>query len=93
MHNMVFLFDADNTLLGNDRIQHDLSGHRVTTYGQAARDRYGSLFGDLRGTLGYADYLGALQRYRLEDMHDPKIPRMANFLSIIHSPNGCILAR
>jgi hypothetical protein len=32
--------------------------------------------GDLRriaGELGYADYLGALERYRLEDLHDPRV--------------------
>lgn len=81
MHDIVFLFDVDNTLLDNDRVQYDLSDHLATTYGQAARDRYWSLFEDLRGTLGYADYLGALQRYRLEDLHDPKILRMTNWLA------------
>jgi FMN phosphatase YigB (HAD superfamily) len=81
MHDVVFLFDVDNTLLDNDRVQHDLSEHLATDYGRDARDRYWALFEDLRGTLGYADYLGALQRYRLEDLHNPKILRIANWLA------------
>jgi FMN phosphatase YigB (HAD superfamily) len=81
MHDVVFLFDVDNTLLDNDHVQRDLSAHLSANYGQVAHDRYWSLFEDLRGTLGYADYLGALQRYRLEDLHNPKVLRIANWLA------------
>jgi FMN phosphatase YigB (HAD superfamily) len=81
MHDVAFLFDVDNTLLDNDWVQRDLSEHLVTEYGQHARDRYWALFEDLRATLGYADYLGALQRYRLEDLHNPKVLRIANWLA------------
>jgi FMN phosphatase YigB (HAD superfamily) len=81
MQDIVFLFDVDNTLLDNDQVQHDLREHLVMQYGQTANDRYWALFEDLRGTLGYADYLGALQRYRLEDLHNPKILRIANWLA------------
>ncbi len=77
----MFLFDVDNTLLDNDQVQRDLSEHLVTNYGPLARDRYWSLFEDLRSSLGYADYLGALQRYRLEDLHNPKVLRIANWLA------------
>jgi len=77
----VCLFDVDNTLLDNDRIQRDLSAHLAATYGEAARDRYSALFEELRQSLGYADYLGALQRYRLETLHDPRVLRIANFLA------------
>jgi len=80
MHDLVFLFDVDNTLLDNDHAQRDLSEHFITHFGQDARDRYWALFEDLRSTLGYADYLGALQRYRLEDLHNPKVLRIANWL-------------
>ncbi len=80
MQDVVFLFDVDNTLLDNDHVQRDLSEHLATHYGQAAHDRYWALFEDLRGTLGYADYLGTLQRYRLEDLHNPKVLRIANWL-------------
>ena len=81
MDDLVFLFDVDNTLLDNDRIQRDLSEHLADNYGQEARDRYWALFEDLRGSLGYADYLGTLQRYRLEQLHDPKVLRIANWLA------------
>lgn len=81
MNELVFLFDVDNTLLDNDHVQHDLSAHLEQHYGEKARDRYWALFEELRGQLGYADYLGALQRYRLEDMHDPRVLRIANWLA------------
>jgi FMN phosphatase YigB (HAD superfamily) len=80
MHDVVFLFDVDNTLLDNDQLSRDLSAHLATHYGQVAHDRYWALFEDLRASLGYADYLGALQRYRLEDLHNPKVLRIANWL-------------
>ena len=81
MHDVVFLFDVDNTLLDNDRVQRDLSAHLLADYGQAAHDRYWALFEELRGTLGYADHLGTLQRYRLEYLHNPKVLRIANWLA------------
>jgi len=81
MHDVVFLFDVDNTLLDNDHVQRDLNQHLASEYGPEARDRYWALFEDLRGSLGYADYLGALQRYRLEDLHNPKVLRIANWLA------------
>src|SRR4051794_6800854 len=81
MNDIVFLFDLDNTLLDNDHVQRDLSEHLETTYGETARDRYWVIFEELRSSLGYADYLGALQRYRLEDLHNPKVLRMANWLA------------
>jgi hypothetical protein len=61
----VFLFDVDNTLLNNDGVQEDLSAHLEAEFGGAARDRYWTIFETLRSELGYADYLGALQRYRV----------------------------
>src|SRR5271157_5349 len=80
MDDLVFLFDVDNTLLDNDRIQDDLSAHIAACHGQAARDRYWAIFEELRRELGYADYLGALERYRLEELHDPRILRMSSWL-------------
>lgn len=79
MHDTVFLFDVDNTLLDNDRVQADLHVH--IEHGIAARDRYWEIFEGLRNELGYADYLGALERYRLEDMHDPRLLRISNWLA------------
>ena len=76
----VFLFDVDNTLLDNDRIQADMGAHLARYYGKGVRDRFWEIFEQLRVELGYADYLGALERYRLEAMHEPRILRLANWL-------------
>jgi FMN phosphatase YigB (HAD superfamily) len=76
----VFLFDVDNTLLDNDRVQADMDVHLAKYYGQATRDRFWEIFEALRSELGYADYLGALERYRLEALHDPALLRMGNWL-------------
>jgi hypothetical protein len=80
-HDTVFLFDVDNTLIDNDRVQADLGQHLLDEYGVVARDRYWALFEELRSELGYADYLGALQRYRNEDLHDPRVLRISNWLA------------
>ena len=77
---VVFLFDVDNTLIDNDRVQADLSEHLEQSYGAATRDRYWEIFEQLRSELGYADYLGALERYRMEDLHRPELLRMSNWL-------------
>ena len=76
----IFLFDVDNTLLDNDAIQDDLSAHLEREAGLANRNRYWEIFEELRAELGYADYLGALQRYRLEHLEDPQLPQVAFFL-------------
>jgi hypothetical protein len=80
MHDIVFLFDVDNTLLDNDRVQDDLSEHLAQNYGVAARDRYWEILRALAEELGYNDYLGALERYRLEAMHCPKVLLMSSWL-------------
>jgi FMN phosphatase YigB (HAD superfamily) len=77
---VVFLFDVDNTLLDNDRVEDDLRHHLEKEFGAESRERYFAIFEELRSELGYADYLGALQRYRLEDLCDPRILRMSSFL-------------
>jgi len=76
----VFLFDVDNTLLNNDAVQDDLGDHLEREFGRAKRDRYWAIFEELRAQLGYADYLGALQRYRLENLDDPQLLLMSSFL-------------
>jgi FMN phosphatase YigB (HAD superfamily) len=77
---IVFLFDVDNTLIDNDRVQAHLSEHLEQTYGTTTRNRYWEIFEDLRSELGYADYLGALERYRTEDLHRPEVLRMSSWL-------------
>ena len=77
---VVFLFDVDNTLLDNDRVQADLKEHLAETYGPATRDRYWDILEELRQELGYVDYLGALERYRVEALHRPEVLRMSSWL-------------
>lgn len=77
---VAFLFDVDNTLLDNDAIRSDLHQHLGSECGGDARDRYWALFEELREELGYADYLGALQRYRREAMTEPRLLLMSSFL-------------
>lgn len=79
-HDIVFLFDVDNTLLDNDRVIADLRNHLERTFGTDHRDRYFAIFEQLRAELGYADYLGALQRFRLESLDDPSLLMMSAFL-------------
>ena len=67
---LVFLVDVDNTLLDNDRFQHDLRAHLAQVAGPQARDRYWAIQEGLFRTLGYRDYLGAFQTYRLERPDD-----------------------
>jgi hypothetical protein len=78
--NVVFLFDVDNTLIDNDRVQAHLKEHLEQTYGVATRDRYWEILEELRNELGYVDYLGALERYRIEAMHRPEVLRMSSWL-------------
>ena len=80
MNDLVFLFDVDNTLLDNDRVQADLSAHLTEAYGADAGNLYWDIFEKLRQELGYADYLGALERFRLEKVHDPRVLRMSSWL-------------
>jgi FMN phosphatase YigB (HAD superfamily) len=79
-NDLVFLLDVDNTLLDNDGVQDDLRNHLAKEFGAGARDRYWALFEELRQQVGYADYLGALQRYRLEHTHEPRLLLMSSFL-------------
>jgi FMN phosphatase YigB (HAD superfamily) len=81
---VVFLLDVDNTLLDNDRVIADLRGHLEREFGAASAERYWAIFESLRSELGYADYLGALQRYRLDaelgQGNDLRLLQMSAFL-------------
>jgi len=76
----VFLFDVDNTLLDNDRVTADLKRYLEANVGPERSLRYWQLFESIRSELGYADYLGALQRYRLEHLHEPNLLAVSYFL-------------
>ncbi|MDZ4865083.1 MAG: HAD family hydrolase [Gemmatimonadota bacterium] len=77
---VVFLLDVDNTLLDNDRIVDDLKRLLTREGGPERAERYWAIFEEHRRALGYADYLGALQHYRLEDPRDPHLLAIASFL-------------
>jgi hypothetical protein len=80
MSPVVFLLDVDNTLLDNDAVQVDLKNHLEEQLGAAGRDRYWAILEELRGSLGYVDYLGALQRYREKNECEPGLLKMSSFL-------------
>ena len=77
---IVFLFDVDNTLLDNDRIAEDLKNHLEQAVGHQGQEQYWSIFEQLRAELGYADYLGTLQRYRLKYPRDLHVLTVSSFL-------------
>lgn len=77
---VVFLVDVDNTLLDNDRVVADLMKHLSAEVGRRRQRRYWDIFEQLRGELGYADYLGALQRYRVENPRDPHLLTVSTFM-------------
>ena len=78
--NTVFFFDVDNTLLDNDRVADDLKRYLIEKVGASSAQRYWEIFEQLRTELGYADYLGALQRYRVERPRDPKLLAVSHFM-------------
>jgi len=79
-HPIVFLIDVDNTLLDNDAIQQDLRDHIERTFGLGARERYWRILEDRSAELGYRDYIGALQRYRIEHPLEVELVSMSSFL-------------
>lgn len=81
---VVFLFDVDNTLLDNDRVTADMQKHLSSHIGSEQNKKYWQIFERLREELGYADYLGTLQRYRVAFPHEPNLLGISHFL--IHYP-------
>jgi FMN phosphatase YigB (HAD superfamily) len=84
MTDTVFLLDVDNTLLDNDAVIGDLRRHLVDAFGPECDRRYWQIFEELRKELGYADYLGALQRYRIEHPRELYVLQISLFL--LHYP-------
>jgi FMN phosphatase YigB (HAD superfamily) len=79
-HRVVFLFDVDNTLLDNDRVTRDLRNYLEREVGPERNEHYWQIFEQLRTELGYADYLGALQRYRIQYPHDTHLLAVSTYL-------------
>ncbi|MDQ6785326.1 MAG: HAD family hydrolase [Acidobacteriota bacterium] len=80
MDKIVFLFDVDNTLIDNDRVSRDLRGFLEKEVGAKRNNHYWEIFEKLRRELGYADYLGALQRYRIENPYDSHLLAVSTYL-------------
>jgi len=76
----VFLLDVDNTLLDNDAVADDLRRHITDAFGAERQERYWQFFEELRQELGYADYLGALQRFRIAYPHETRLLEISSFL-------------
>ncbi len=76
----VFLFDVDNTLLDNDRVTTDLRRYLDKEVGMKRSELYWDIFEELRNELGYADYLGALQRYRISHPYDSHLLAVSTYL-------------
>jgi hypothetical protein len=72
-HDVVVLVEVDNTLLGSDRLERELRQHLDHSFGDARSAHCWEIFEALRTELGYADYLGALQQYRIEYPRDPHL--------------------
>jgi FMN phosphatase YigB (HAD superfamily) len=81
---VVFLLDVDNTLLDNDRVSADLRAYLTQAFGAERQARYWAIFEELRAQVGYADYLGALQRYRSENPRDPHLLELSYYLVDYH---------
>jgi hypothetical protein len=77
---LVFLFDVDNTLLDNDRVTADLKRDLLEQVGPERQQCYWDIFEQLRTELGYADYLGALQRYRTQYPREPGLLTVSHFM-------------
>jgi len=77
---VVYLLDVDNTLFDSDRLIVDLMRYLDETVGHECQQHYWTIFDRLREELGYADYLGALQRYRAEYPRDPRLLTLSSFL-------------
>ena len=77
---VAFLFDVDNTLLDNDSVAADLQRHLAGEVGAEGAREYWRIFEELRTELGYADYLGALQRYRTQHPRDLHLLTVSHFM-------------
>lgn len=87
MKKLVFFFDVDNTLLDNDRVSEDLRNFLEKEIGVKRANRYKEIFEEMRVELGYADYLGALQKYRVENPYDSHVLAVSTFLVNYHFAN------
>ena len=79
-HQVIFLFDVDNTLLDNDRMKGDLSAHVEAVFGKKADEQLWALYEEERAKHGYADFLGTLEKFRLAHLEYPRVLRFSNWV-------------
>lgn len=79
-HQVIFLFDVDNTLLDNDRMKSDLGDYVSQTFGEGAREQLWALYEEERAKHGYADFLGTLEKFRLAHLEDARVLRLSNWV-------------
>jgi FMN phosphatase YigB (HAD superfamily) len=84
VRDVVFLLDVDNTLLDHDLVIEDYRRHMVEAFGPVLERRYWDIFEEYRREVGYADYLGALQRFRIENPREPCL--LGASLYLLHYP-------
>ena len=76
----VFLVDVDNTLFDNDGFARDLGAELQRSFGDEGRQCYFDIYEALRAAVGYADYIGALQRFRQGRETHPGMLRIGAWL-------------
>jgi FMN phosphatase YigB (HAD superfamily) len=70
---VAYLIDVDNTLLDNGVVIADLRRNLRETLGREGELRYWQIFEELFHEPGFADYLGAFNRYSVEHPRDPRL--------------------
>jgi FMN phosphatase YigB (HAD superfamily) len=79
-HQVIFLFDVDNTLLDNDHMKRDLGDYVNRTFGPGAENELWTMYEEERVKHGYADFLGTLERFRLAHLQDTRVLKLANWV-------------
>ena len=77
---VAYLFDVDNTLLDSDRVVDDLRRHLSREFSADDQQHYWKIFEQQQDEHGYADYLGALQRFRCEKPAEQEFLKLSMYL-------------
>lgn len=77
---VVCLFDFDNTLFDNDGFRIALAAQLDKSFGKTEQERYWSIYDQRRDELGYADYLGSLEQFRIGSSDEAQLLQMSAFL-------------
>lgn len=77
---LIFLLDVDNTLLDTDCMLCQFRELLLSEFGMENSEQYWRILEAQRKKLGYVDYLGALQQYRLSHFDDSTVMKIPSFL-------------